>query len=69
MSGINSKGFLVIGAILLLLAIDVIAQITFVVLKLLDVISWEWLWVCAPLWGTTIVMSLFHFYFVLFPRK
>lgn len=31
----------------------------FVVLKLLLIISWPWLWVFAPLWGTFALSTVF----------
>lgn len=39
----------------------VLLQITFIVLKLLNVIEWSWLWVLAPTWiplGLTIGLFL-----------
>lgn len=32
--------------------------ITFIVLKLTDVIDWSWLWVLAPMWGTIVFLIL-----------
>ena len=32
--------------------------ITFIVLKLCNVITWSWLWVLAPLWIPTVIILL-----------
>ena len=32
--------------------------IAFIILKLCGVISWRWLWVLAPLWGTLVLYIL-----------
>ena len=32
--------------------------ITFIVLKLLKVISWSWLWVLSPLWIATLLIII-----------
>ena len=29
--------------------------VAFIVLKLLDVITWSWFWVTAPLWGGFVI--------------
>ena len=33
-------------------------QITFIVLKLCNVITWSWFWVLTPLWVTIILLIL-----------
>ena len=33
-----------------------VLQIVFIILKLLDKITWTWLWVLAPIWISTIVV-------------
>ena len=39
--------------------------ITFLVLKLTDVIDWSWWWVTVPLWGgTAIVLAIAAFLFL-----
>ena len=30
--------------------------LTFLTLKLLDIIDWSWWWVTAPLWGSAIIL-------------
>ena len=36
-------------------------QITFIVLKLIGVISWRWLWVLSPVWISTLLCLLILF--------
>ena len=31
--------------------LDLVAFLTFVLLKILEVINWDWIWILAPLWG------------------
>lgn len=38
-------------------------QVTFIALKLFNIISWNWLWVLSPLW---IVMGLVYILYLLF---
>lgn len=33
--------------------------LTFLVLKLTDVVSWSWWWVTAPIWGVFIVALIY----------
>ena len=37
------------------LSVGTILTITFVVLKLIGIISWSWLWVFSPLWISIII--------------
>jgi hypothetical protein len=44
--------------------------ITFIVLKLLKVISWSWLWVLSPLWiSTLLIIILIIIYILLYYRS
>lgn len=38
-------------------------QITFIALKLFNIISWNWFWVLSPLW---IIMGLLYIMYLLF---
>lgn len=40
--------------------------ITFLVLKLTEVIDWSWLWITAPLWGGVAVIITILIVFLLF---
>ena len=33
-------------------------QVAFIVLKLIGQITWSWIWVLAPLWGSAIFIGL-----------
>jgi len=35
--------------------------ITFIILKLTEVVDWKWIWVLAPLWGVLAIMLLVLF--------
>lgn len=37
------------------LSVGTILTITFVVLKLIGIVSWSWLWVFSPLWISVII--------------
>ena len=37
------------------LSVGTILMITFVVLKLIGIISWSWLWIFSPLWISAII--------------
>ncbi len=39
--------------------IDVLI-IVFVVLKLANVIRWEWIWVLSPLWGEILIVIIYN---------
>ena len=58
-----------IGLILYFLgSVGLLAQIVFVVLKLLNKISWNWVWVLSPVWlyfGISAFMCLVAFFIVL----
>ncbi len=44
-SNVNSAGFPFIGLL----------QLAFIILKLCKVITWKWIWVLCPLWGSIIL--------------
>lgn len=49
-------------------SVGLLAQIVFVVLKLLNKISWNWVWVLSPVWlyfGLSALMCLVAFVIVL----
>lgn len=49
-------------------SVGLLAQIVFVVLKLLNKISWNWVWVLSPVWiyfGISAFMCLVAFFIVL----
>ena len=58
-----------IGLILYFLgSVGLLAQIVFVVLKLLNKISWDWVWVLSPVWiyfGLSALMCLVAFVIVI----
>ena len=58
-----------IGLILYFLgSVGLLAQIVFVVLKLLNKISWNWVWVLSPVWiyfGLSALMCLVAFVIVI----
>lgn len=58
-----------IGLILYFLgSVGLLAQIVFIVLKLLNKISWNWVWVLSPVWiyfGISALMCLVAFVIVL----
>ena len=58
-----------IGLILYFLgSVGLLAQIVFIVLKLLNKISWNWVWVLSPVWiyfGLSALMCLVAFVIVL----
>ena len=39
-----------------------LTQITFIALKLFNIISWNWFWVLSPLW---IIMGLVYIFYLL----
>lgn len=41
--------------------LPVVLFITFMVLKLMHVITWPWLWVLAPLWGPLVILCVIVF--------
>lgn len=43
--------------------------IVFVVLKLLNVISWSWLWVLSPLWISFILFVIFGIIIYIFMKR
>jgi hypothetical protein len=40
------------------IAFALLLTITFVVLKLLHCISWQWLWIFSPIWLPCVMMSV-----------
>ena len=58
-----------IGLILYFLgSVGLLAQIVFIVLKLLNKISWNWVWVLSPVWiyfGLSALMCLVAFIIVI----
>lgn len=47
--------------------------VAFIVLKLMDVISWSWWWVLSPLWLPTVVINavrlILWFFGIVFGKK
>lgn len=53
------------------ISVGTVVQVVFIILKLLNIISWSWLWVLAPLWmGACLTVFLLLIYFIVcFVRK
>ena len=45
------------------LSVGTILSITFVVLKLIGIISWSWWWIFSPLWVSVIIGLIVLFIF------
>ena len=53
------------GGVHIDISLSWILTIVFIILKLCKVISWSWLWVFAPVWGTlAVALIAFIVYFV-----
>ena len=45
------------------LSVGTIITITFVILKLIEIINWSWWWVFSPLWISVIIELIILFIF------
>ena len=45
------------------LSVGTILTITFVILKLIEIINWSWWWVFSPLWISVIIELIILFIF------
>ena len=60
--------YLIVLALYFLGSVGMLTQIVFVVLKLLNKISWNWIWVLSPVWiyfGLSALMCLVAFVIVI----
>ena len=54
-----------IGAFMLLDTIlTMVLGVVFIILKLADIIDWNWFWVLSPIWANFVIMAII--FFVLF---